>query len=198
MGLDPDFIEYICDSSGILEPPIYDNIENLTAFEEALFINSGKKPLLRELDKQSLPLPPASQAEIGKLWNTKYNQIYCPMSANFIPAAYIEIKLLMSGQVGAFWALYGEDSNYKLNVNRLLKLNPYDSNEEAKWVTLADLLKHYIDNPVGQMTERQGLRERFATTYKAIINGLDAKHTSQLTPEEFEAAKAEAVASSSN
>ena len=193
LGIEPDNIEFICKRAANLRKPMFYDIENLTSFEESLYLAEGKKQFLYSLHKQSLPLPPESQAEIGKLWNLKYNQIYCPMSDNFIPSAYLEIKLLMSGQTQALAQLYSSNHNYKLNVNRLLKLDPYESDQEATWVTLADLLKYYNENPVGQMTEAQGLRERFEFVYNTIIKELGAKHASELTPAEFEAAKAKAI-----
>jgi|GEM_PF-2491600 len=198
LGLSEHVIRFICGQAAILQSPAYKGVENLTSFEEALFLASRKKALLEKLDNQSLPLPYESQVEIGKLWNAKYNQIYCPMSANFIPSGYIEFKLLMSGQTQALAQLYSNNYGYKLNINRLLKLNPYDSDEEAEWVTLADLLKYYIENPVGQMTERQGLRDRFEAVYKIAIEKWGGKHASELTPEEFNAAKAKAIAAGKN
>jgi hypothetical protein len=188
LGLDQAYIDYICDLSNSLGSPVYDKIQNLTSFEEALYVAADKDSFLAALDEQSLPLPPESQVEVGKLWNAKYNQIYCPMGSNFIPSGYIEFKLLMSGQTKALDHLYSSNYNYKLNINRLLKLDPYVNDAEAKWVTLADLLKYYIENPVGAMTVRQEYIDRFKRAYKIVINEWGGKHFNELTDAEKVAA----------
>jgi hypothetical protein len=194
LGLDPDEIDWICASSKVLATPLFKGVPNLTSFEETLYLFTEKKQLLYSLHKQNAKLPDSSKLEIGELWNARLNQIYCPIGADFSLDGYIELQLLMSGQTAALYAMYaGKNNAYGLNVNRLLKKDPYASVADAEWLTLADIVKDYIEHPVGQMNQRQQLRKRFDTFYKFITENWGGKHASQLSPQEFEAAKAKAI-----
>jgi hypothetical protein len=94
----------------------------------------------------------------------------------------------------------GKNNPYGLNVNRLLKKDPYASAADAEWVTLADIVKDYIEHPVGQMNQRQQLRKRFDTYYKLITEDWGGKHYAALKPlqAEVEATKAKLAATPKN
>jgi hypothetical protein len=195
LGLHPGLIDYICTNSKNLAKPDYFNIKYITSFEETLYVAAGKKKLLYSLHKAEAKLPEGSKPEIGELWNAKLNQIYCGSGDAIGFEGYIEFQLLISGQMEALHHMYAdpETNNYKLNINRLIKDDPYKNDEDVQWITLADLIKDYIAHPVGQMNHAQGLRDRFENYYKLITQSWGGKHANELNPAEFEAAKAKAI-----
>lgn len=148
-----------------------------------MFVLSDKNGILSEAHKAKSEIPLSHKQEIAKLWDSKYNKIYCWMGYDS-PDGYIDIMLLHSEQTDAFEALYNPKGDYKADINHIVKLNPYLSDEDTQWMTLADLVKYYIEHPIGQMSERNSLVEKIQLYYDLITRHWGAKHYSELTEEE--------------
>jgi hypothetical protein len=182
LGLDEKVISFMCSRAGKLEGIIFYGVENLTPFEEALYSKSGKKQMLYDLSKQSQPLPPESQAEIGKLWNTNYNQIYCPyysssdFSGTDLPASYLDMRLLITKQMDVLEKFYGKESPYHFNINRLVIKDPTNKEVNPEWVTFTDLVKELLDDDDLTSSNRETLQKYFTQ----IRNEWGGKYASEL------------------
>ncbi len=189
LGLDPVTVKLLCMVAQKKVLKTFRNIQNFSNFEEIMFSISNKKTVLLEAHKAKAEIDIAHKEEIAELWDEKYNKIFCPVGSSFTPEGYIDVMLLLTEQTDAFEALYNPNGDYKADINHIVKLDPYSSDEKAQWMTVADLIKYYIEHPIGQMTERRSLVEKFQLYYDLITKHWGAKHYSELVKENILQAK---------
>ncbi len=89
LGLEKAVITILCNTAQVNSSQILKKVKNFSRFEESLFTVSKKKPVLIEAQNNNLEVDVSHKEEVAILWNSKYNQIYCPPGLGFSPDGYL-------------------------------------------------------------------------------------------------------------